>query len=625
MDNIIRIGGASVNQTPIDWAGNLNHIIDVIKTARNEGIEILCLPEQAIPGYGCEDLFLSHWLPEKAKSMLEKILDESEDIILAVGMPVVNNQKLYNCACVVRNKKLIGIYAKKFLANDGIYYETRWFTPRQDESTSPFSILGEVVPFGNFQFTYKNIKIGFEICQDMWEGDRRPACQLHEKGINLILNPSASHFTLDKSTRRRDLVVNSSREFNCTYELANLLGNEAGKIIFDGQVLIAQEGRLINTNSLLSYRDSALTWSDVNFSDPDSTKTNKDPNRYSRNEEFVAAAALGLFDYVRKSKNRGFVISLSGGADSSACAVLTAEMTRRGIRELGIRAFLEKLGRPELITLVASLEAVNAWKLVNGNVLACAYQASDNSSSETFDSASALSESLGAEFYNWKVSDEAESYVKKIEKILKRKLQWSSDDIAMQNIQARARSPIIWLLANIRHYILITTSNRSEGDLGYATMDGDTSGSLAPIAAIDKHFIRQWLVWAEKELHYEGLEKVNKLIPTAELRPKEYSQSDENDLMPYAILVEIERLAIRDKKSPVEIYTALMPDFSDSQEKLKGYIKKFFTLWSVNQWKRERTAPSFHLDDFTTDPRSWCRFPILSGSFVDELKELDSL
>jgi NAD+ synthase (glutamine-hydrolysing) len=159
--------------------------------------------------------------------------------------------------------------------------------------------------------------------------------------------------------------------------------------------------------------------------------------------------------------------------------------------------------------------------------------------------------------------------------------------------------------------------------VGYATMDGDTSGSLAPIAGLDKPFVIQWLKWAVKELGYTGLRYVNQLQPTAELRPLERTQTDEKDLMPYAILAEIETLAIQERKAPIEVYAILSKRKANQQ--LKEYIKKFFRLWSANQWKRERLAPSFHLDDINVDPRSWCRFPILSGGFAEELMELDNV
>ncbi len=254
-----------------------------------------------------------------------------------------------------------------------------------------------------------------------------------------------------------------------------------------------------------------------------------------------------------------------------------------------------------------------------------AYQGTVNSSKETLESAKLLAESIGAAFYSWEISEEVASYTKKIETALERKLTWEKDDIALQNIQARARSPIIWMLANIQNSLLLTTSNRSEGDVGYATMDGDTSGSLSPIAAVDKHFLLGWLKWAEKTLGYGGLSRVNALTPTAELRPLEKNQTDEEDLMPYPVIAEIERLAIRDKRSPVDIYLILKEELNLHPKQLKKYIVKFFQLWSRNQWKRERIAPSFHLDEFNVDPKTWYRFPILSGGYKEELKELETM
>jgi NAD+ synthase (glutamine-hydrolysing) len=253
-------------------------------------------------------------------------------------------------------------------------------------------------------------------------------------------------------------------------------------------------------------------------------------------------------------------------------------------------------------------------------LLSCAYQATRNSSTTTLSAAQTLAESLGAAFHCWTIDDEVESYKNKIEQTIGRSLTWEKDDIALQNIQARSRSPIIWMLANIKNAILITTSNRSEGDVGYATMDGDTSGSLAPIAGVDKPFIIQWLKWAQEQLGYSGLAAVNKLEPTAELRPSGSSQTDEKDLMPYDLLVKIEKLAIRDRKSPMEVYSVLSKEYDKIT--IKDAVTKFFRLWARNQWKRERFAPSFHLDDINIDPRSWCRFPILSGGFEQELAHL---
>ena len=226
------------------------------------------------------------------------------------------------------------------------------------------------------------------------------------------------------------------------------------------------------------------------------------------------------------------------------------------------------------------------------------------------------------------IDELVDRYVAGIEGVLGRKLAWGTDDLAMQNIQARVRAPSVWLLANVNNALLLSTSNRSEAAVGYATMDGDTAGGLCPIAGIDKAFLRRWLRWLQVHgpagLHpIPALAVVNDLPPTAELRPLENRQTDEDDLMPYEVLDAIERSAIRDKQTPLEIFRLMRAQFSQySVAQLHLWVGRFFRLWCRNQWKRERYAPSFHVDDENLDPKTWCRFPILSGGFERELQEL---
>lgn len=624
MKKTLNIAGASLNQTPLDWDGNLDHILQAISEAKDAGADLLCLPELAITGYGCEDLFLSNWVPEKALDQLKKITPACRDMTVVVTLPVRLHNRTFNCACIIQDARISGIYAKQFLANDGVHYEPRWFTPWEQGTLEMIRIDEQEVPIGDFQFEVRGIPCGLEICEDAWRSNR-PACRLVERGVRLILNPSASHFAIGKSNRRKKLVIDSSGTFNCTYLYVNLLGNEAGRMIYDGEILIAQEGRLLQQNINLSFREVNLVTAEIDFEDPSNSRAAFHFDNASHYDEFVRATTLALYDYLRKSRSRGFVLSLSGGADSSTSAVLVAEMVRRGLRELGLKDFLTRIHQDDLYEEIRKADFEEKWRAINQRLLTCVYQASRHSSDDTRRSAAGLAGFIGANYREWAIDEEVESYTRKIEKALDRKLTWEKDDIALQNIQARARSPVIWMMANVLGAILLTTSNRSEGDVGYATMDGDTSGSLAPIAGIDKYFIINWLKWAEKHLGYKALEQVNRLTPTAELRPKEQDQSDESDLMPYKILVEIERLAIYCHLSPVAVYRQLQNKNLADNQKLKQYIIKFYQLWARNQWKRERIAPAFHLDDFNVDPRTWCRFPIISSGFHQELEELKDL
>jgi len=610
----MKLAAASLNQTPIDWENNKKNIFEAITKAKNEGIDLLCLPELCITGYGCEDLFLHPWLTDKALDILFEILPDTKGISTILGLPFHYQNSIYNVVCLIDNGKIIGFQAKQHLPNDGVHYEPRWFSPWEPERIESIDIDGISYPFGDKIYQIGNKKIGFEICEDAWVTNR-PACRLGEQKVDIILNPSASHFSFHKSKIREDKTIDASKEFNCTYMFANQLGNEAGKIIYDGDAIIAHKGVLAANTKLFSFSNLALTTCEIDYKTDKITRKSIISKTDCKEEQFVAATTLGLFDYLRKSKSNGFIISLSGGADSSTCLVLTAEMIKRGVKALGVKAFLNKIG-------LDSNLFTNS-KEITKQLIRTAYQATENSSPQTLAAAKMLAESVNASFYHWTIDDEVNHAREIIESVINRKLSWSTDDIALQNIQARSRSPIIWMLANLENSLLITTSNRSEGSVGYATMDGDTSGSLAPIAGVDKPFIIEWLKWAEKELGFAGLNKVNRLTPTAELRPSEQTQSDEEDLMPYKVLNQIERLFVHKRSSPKMIHQELMKSLP---KKLAAtYVVKFFQLWSRNQWKRERLAPSFHLDDYNIDPRSWFRYPILSGGFKNELVELTKL
>jgi NAD+ synthase (glutamine-hydrolysing) len=609
----IKIGGATVNQTPLDWTGNLRNIIDAIEDARKQHVKLLCFPELCITSYGCEDLFLSDWLSEKAWSQVEKLKSYCEDITVCVGLPLRIKGKTYNGACVINNKKVVGITLKQNLAKDGVHYEPRWFEEWQTGKVIELTLGGNKIQVGDVIYEAEGIRFGFEICEDAWR-EARSGLHLIKRNVDLILNPSASHYALGKSVTREKLVTDSSVLLKCTYLYVNTLGNEAGRIIYDGDILVAQHGKLLAQNHRLSFLHYNLITCEVDFNDGSTSQQQKLSDNKEINEELAQAITLALFDYLRKSKAKGFVVSLSGGADSSMCAVSVAEMIKRASKTLGWEKFCTLLN-------LNPLEITDSKKATQ-KLLTCAYQATTNSSDTTLYAAKSLADSIDATFHSWSIQQEVDTYTQKIEVALNRKLEWTSDDVTLQNIQARSRSPIIWMLANAKQSILLTTSNRSEGDVGYATMDGDTSGSLAPIAGLDKPFIIQWLKWAEQNLGYTGLHAVNNLKPTAELRPLGSNQTDETDLMPYTTLVEIEQHAIVDRKSPIEVFNALKTKHTDTTI-LKAHIKKFFKLWSINQWKRERFAPAFHLDEHNVDPRSWCRFPILSAGYEDELKELE--
>jgi NAD+ synthase (glutamine-hydrolysing) len=645
MQKKIHLGTAAINTTPKDWETNTKLIIESIQEAKEKGVKLLCLPELTITGYGCEDEFHAPYVSEMAVRILfDKIQIQTAHIAVAIGLPLQLNGATYNTIALVANGKVRGFVAKQNLAGDGIHYEPRFFKAWTKGYTTTFKYQNTEYPIGDLLFNLKGIKVGFEICEDAWVAER-PGIELAKNAVDVILNPSASHFSIGKAQTRNLFVQEGSRAFHCAYVYANLLGNEAGRAIYDGDTMIANEGQIITRSTPFSYAPYHLTDAvvdignnqvsrnrqasfkpaietktteiKVNFeilnisNDAALTKITYKPTETNRFTEFEEAAALGLFDYMRKSWTNGFAISLSGGADSSACLLLVYLMAKKLVNYPEHPIF-ERLG----------LQNCTANELM-AKICVCAYQGTDNSSKETLDAATTLANATGARFQNINVKPLVDQYEAILAQFLERGLDWEQDDIARQNIQARCRAPGIWAIANTCNFLLLSTSNRSEAAVGYCTMDGDTAGSISPIAGMDKEFIREWLQVSEQHLY--ALKKVNHLVPTAELRPLEADQTDEEDLMPYKILNKIQKFAVIQKKSPEDIFYLLKSELQDvamTDSLVFQWIERYFTLWSRNQWKRERYAPSFHLDDENLDPRSWCRYPILSGGYQKELKTL---
>ncbi|AQG80177.1 NAD(+) synthase [Spirosoma montaniterrae] len=674
---LIKVAAGVLNQTPLAWEHNQQNIIDAIEAARQQSVSLLCLPELCISGYGCEDAFYAQNTIDQSIASLLDVVEHTHDIVVAVSLPLRHNNRTYDTACLIVNKRILGFAVKQYLANNGLHYETRWFQPWQVGLRDEIKIGDFSYPFGDLVFDLSGIRVGFEICEDAWIANR-PGRALYERGVDIILNPSASHFAFFKSQTRERFVIDASRSFGVSYIYTNLLGNEAGRVIFDGDAMVASNGELLVSGARLSYQDFVIVPAVI---DVEATRLNQVQNRgnlalalpnlrvsdrfdwpevapviqkaqlegwerggYLKEEEFARAVALGLFDYLRKSRSQGYVLSLSGGADSSAIAATVFLMIRMAVQNIGIAGIKKKLG------YIRAIQDCDTPEAMVGKLLTVMYQGTENSSDDTFNSAKELAEDIGATFLNININGLVETYRGLIEKQLGRKLSWNTDDLALQNIQARVRAPSIWMLANINNALLLSTSNRSEAAVGYATMDGDTAGSISPITGIDKHFLRGWLVWLEtvglnitnvteptdrtslaigpltpdELIKVNGLHAVNNLQPTAELRPLDKKQTDEDDLMPYDVLNAIELSAIRDKQPPVEVLKLTEVQFAGrhDRDKLLIWVERFFKLWSRNQWKRERYAPSFHLDDHNLDPRSWLRFPILSGGFEKELADM---
>ncbi len=655
---LIKVAAAVLNQTPLDWAGNRERIRSALATAREQGASVVCLPELCLTGYGCEDAFHAPGVGRTAWRILHDLAADTHGLIVCAGLPVWHRKAVYNMVALLVDGRIAGFTGKRYLAGDGIHYEPRWFKPWPEGVTVTLTDdEGREYPAGDLIYDVGGVRFGFEICEDAWVADR-PGVSLCRRGVDVILNPSASHFAFGKNAVRQRFVLEGSRAFHAAYVYANLLGNESGRVIFDGEAMIASGGALTATMERFSYQDFGVIGAQVDIDAgrlsqartfgaapdladldigmvevpfdwpsllPEPGGRPAEPWEAAsdlKSEEFARAVPLALFDYLRKSRSHGFVVSLSGGADSASLVVLIRLMVELATEELGLAGFKKKLG------YLPGVQAAGDVSALVGALLTTAYQASVNSGTTTREAAREVAAEVGARHMEFDITDLVAGYTAMVEGGMGRTLTWERDDVALQNIQARVRSPGIWMVANLKNALLLSTSNRSEAAVGYATMDGDTSGGLSPIAGIDKAWLREWLRWLEHHGPAERhpipvLRLINAQAPTAELRPPSRHQTDEADLMPYPLLDAIERAAIRDKYFPRDVLQHLIPRFPQySLTQLADWVERFFQLGCRNQWKRERYAPSFHLDDENLDPKTWCRFPILSSGFTAEIQEM---
>ncbi len=643
---VLKIASICINSTPLNFKGNVKNIKRALEDKAVEDSDLVLFPELCLSGYGCEDAFFRNDTFIQSWNALTEILPYSEDRTIVLGLPIFQPPYLYNCMAVIDREKIKCLIPKTNLANTGIHYEKRWFHGASSLFQSQFlSPNDEWIHFGHYILEKSGFLIGVEICEDSWSMNR-PAHSYSENGIDILLSPGASHFAIGKREKRLSLFLESSRNQSNLQVFSNLLGNESGRVIYDGGPFFANQGIVVNEGENLSFDSHEFATWECNLTELRSGRTREfretnpkgekpnpipkislqplgllKPNKIriidfrgkEKNKvqltsdqkkdpfiEFTRAVALGLWDYVRKSKTKGYTLSLSGGADSATCAILIALAKKLAIETLGEDGFKQAGFDPDrfLVTI---------------------FQGTKNNSETTKTIAKLLAEEVGAIHHEIDIDDQVTGAVSLIEATIQRKITWQTDDLALQNIQARIRSPLVWLIANTENHLLVSTGNRSEASVGYTTMDGDASGSICPLASVSKEFILQWIdhIQLGKNPYISplsALKLLQTIRPTAELKPLEEKQEDEKDLMPYPLLQKIERnIVYLGLDANTTLHRIKKEEPNISVEEIAKAIQKFQHLFRVSQWKRERLAPSFYLDEYSLDPKSSYRYPILSG------------
>ena len=668
------LAAASLNQTVGDWHGNEGRIRDVIAACRQTGARLLLLPEMCLSGYSLGDRLLRVGTIERSWEMLLRLRDATEGLALAVGLPIQFEGVVYNAMALIADGELLGLAAKENLATGDVQYENRYFQSwshgRRVDYRGPD---GTTVPLGTQMFHLPGLgTVAFEICEDAWKG-LRPGSTFALAGAEILLNPSASWFTIGKHRLRRRLVESISRADHCVYLYTSLSGCDATRLIFDGSLFLAVDGRVeaegrrfvfdrdwelidrvVDLREVRHARMEEGSWRDqqtraawgaygqspgiVRVAGDFSTRgvaaapppywiprepDHPDPSlRYLETQvyggraigeadlnhvELELALSMALRDYTRKTGIKSCCLALSGGRDSAMVAWLVRQMHRYAHPGLTVDELKAQI-RPRFT---------------------CAYLATENSGAETRAAARAVAEEIGARFHDGDVQPALTAAHAVVESMTGAPLSWRNPDhdVTLQNIQARVRGMLIWTLANLENALLLVTSNKSEAAVGYTTMDGDSSGGLAPISDVPKSLIKLYLDWAADFHGWRSLDRIKGMDATAELRPQGSGQTDESDLMPFTVLDQIMyafvQLALDPREILIRLWPALQHHYAADLGKFAADIRKFVRLFCFAQWKRERIAISFRVTAFDLDPKTGFRFPPVQAPFTEELADMD--
>ncbi|CAI2359539.1 unnamed protein product [Moneuplotes crassus] len=688
---ICKIATFNLNQWAMDFEHNKANIIESIKQAEKEGASIRFGPELEIPGYSCEDHFLEMDTTNHSWEVLAEIIEEgyTDNIICDIGIPVYHKTFLYNCKVVVYKRQIHLLRPKIQLCFEQNYRETRYFQAwtnikRVEDFTLPkviTNITGQKkTKIGVAIVKLNDTEYAHEICQEMYEPSN-PAAELYLDGAEIICNSSGSHHHLRKLNKRLQLITTSTHKSGGVYVYSNQQGCDGSRLYYDGSSMIAMNGQVIKQGSQFSIKNLEGVYAVVNLDDVRNyrreirNKSLRDPDEpefprieidynlcqhdfldltepqgeiriHKPMEEISLGPALWLWDYLRRSGARGYFLPLSGGLDSASVATIVGSMCHlvfSAIHDDNDEQVLEDLRN---ITRQDDFTPESP-KDVAAQVLNCCYMGTKNSSEETLKRAKALSEDIGFKFYNVEIDDLFDVTKTLFHNLTGKEPKFEAhggtynEDLALQNIQARQRMVMSYLMAQLMPWVneqngfllVLGSANLDEGLRGYMTKYDCSSADINPIGGINKSDLRSFIAYAKDHFEYSSLQDILEANPSAELRPiddktKDSTQIDEEEMgMTYDELNQFGRLRKIHKCGPVSMFKELLLIWKHlTPEEVATKVKRFFFYYSVNRHKATTLTPAYHAEDYGTDDNRFDHRQFLYNTSWDyQFKRIDKL
>ena len=631
----VKVGASTLELKVSDTIYNVQMIKKQIDEAVNKNIQIISFPELSITGYTCGDLFNQDILIDKSYEGLKDLVDYSKDkmIVIIVGSPIKCENKLYNCAVVINNGKILGIVPKTYIPNYNEFYEMRWFKSSNDLKIKEINLFNEFVPIGvDLIFTSKlddELKFGVEICEDVWSLYPK-SNDYASSGASIIFNLSASNETIGKYDFRKELIKMQSIKTISGYVYSSSGINESSTdLLFSGSSLIYENGKLLSENNRFDF-NSNLIYSDVDIkrlvndrrkntsfiSNTDkeyrniyftTSKNNLISRKYSkypfvpsnedkreeRCKEIINIQSSALAKRLKHTNIKKCVIGVSGGLDSTLAFLV-------------IKKAFEKL------------------KIDNKNIIAVTMPGF-GTTNRTYENALDLIKINNATLKEIDIKKACLVHYSDIDQDI------NNHDITYENAQARERTKILMDIANKENALVIGTGDLSELALGWCTYNGDHMSMYSVNSSIPKTLVKYLVKYiADTDKNKKVLYDILSTPISPELLPADekgnIKQITEDKIGPYILHDFYLYHFFRYGASPKKIYMLAVNTFENEYSKeeilkwLKVFIKRFFT----QQFKRSCMPDGVKVGSISLSPRGDLRMPS-DASYNIWIKELEEI
>lgn len=541
METRLRIALGQLNLLVGDIPGNAAKMIAAAKRARDElKAHVIVFPELALTGYPPEDLLLRPDITVRVELALGVMLKGIFGIDVILGYPKRQYGRLYNAASLLRDGKVAATYFKHCLPNYGVFDEKRYFAAGTDVCI----------------VSIENVPVGITICEDVWE--QGPVEQAVNAGAKLAINLNASPYHENKGRERFGVVARRARGNGVPIVYLNLVGGQ-DELVFDGNSFVVDaQGNLTQRTPAF---EEGLYLVEVETGGKMAPLAGHITPDLSEEESVYAALVLGVRDYIRKNGFTGAVIGLSGGVDSA-------------------------------LTLCIAVDAIGAAQ-VEAVMMPSRYTAA-----MSLDDAQAQAVAMGVKYSILPI----EPMFNTVLAALKEEFKNTKPDTTEENIQARLRGTLLMAISNKTRKMVLTTGNKSEMSVGYATLYGDMAGGFAAIKDVPKMLVYRLAEYRNK-IKSVIPRRVFERPPSAELAP---GQKDTDSLPPYSVLDPLLERYVELDQSADDIIAA---GFDEAT------VRKVLRMVDRNEYKRRQAAPGVRIT-----PRAFGRdrrYPVTSGYGAD--------